>query len=118
MANEREDRPWGDYEVVDEGEGFRVKRITVDPGQRISYQRHTQRSEHWYVVAGQGVVTLEDREIPVRPGAAVDISVGAAHRAANDGDYDLVFIEVQTGTYFGEDDIERLDDDYDRAGDT
>lgn len=111
---ERDDRPWGYYEVVDEGEGFRVKRISVSPGQRISYQRHTARSEHWYVVAGDGIVTLDGREERVRQGDTVDIAVGAAHRAANAGARDFVFIEVQTGSYFGEDDIERLDDDYDR----
>ncbi len=116
MPIEHDDRPWGSYDVVDEGAGFRVKRICVSPGHRISYQRHTSRAEHWYVVSGEGVVTLDGEERRVTPGDAVDIAVGAAHRAANPGGDELVFVEVQTGTYFGEDDIERLDDDYDRTG--
>ena len=92
----------------------KVKRITVEPGQRLSYQRHAQRAEHWFVVAGEGVVTLDGEPVPVAPGAAVDVPVGTAHRVASTGDQPLVFIEVQRGTYFGEDDIERLDDDYGR----
>jgi mannose-6-phosphate isomerase len=111
-----DDRPWGSYDVVDAGEGFQVKRITVSPGQRLSYQRHTHRAEHWYVVAGKGVVTLDDQERGVEPGDTVEIALGAAHRAANPGSVDFVFIEIQTGSYFGEDDIQRLHDDYDRDG--
>jgi mannose-6-phosphate isomerase-like protein (cupin superfamily) len=112
---ERDDRPWGYYEVVDEGPGYRVKRICVRSRQRLSYQRHFARSEHWYVVGGSGLVTLDDVESVVGPGSTVDVLVGSAHRIANLGDVDLVFIEVQTGVYFGEDDIERLSDDYGRA---
>jgi mannose-6-phosphate isomerase len=112
---ERDDRPWGSYDVVDVGPRFQVKRLVVKPGKRFSYQRHTLRSEHWYVVAGNGIVTLDGKELRVRPGDAVDIAVGAAHRATNTGTSDdLVLIEVQTGSYFGEDDIVRLDDDYGR----
>ncbi|MGI8434950.1 MAG: phosphomannose isomerase type II C-terminal cupin domain [Nocardioidaceae bacterium] len=114
MVHEREDRPWGFYEVVDEGPGFQVKRICVASGQRISYQRHAIRTEHWYVVSGLGVVTLDGVEQQVAPGASVDVPVGAAHRMTNSGDDDLIFVEVQTGSYFGEDDIERLTDDYGR----
>lgn len=114
MAIERDERPWGYYEVVDEGVGFRVKRICVGAGQRLSYQRHRRRSEHWYVVAGSGLVTLDEVDRAVEAGSTVDIAVGTAHRVANTGDVDLVFIEVQTGSYFGEDDIERLSDDYGR----
>lgn len=111
---ERDDRPWGYYQVVDEGPGFKVKRLCVRPGQRLSYQRHSSRSEHWYVVAGRGLVTLDDKTIEVRRGATIDVPVGTAHRASCQGDEDLVFIEVQTGSYLGEDDIERLEDDYGR----
>jgi mannose-6-phosphate isomerase len=114
VASQRDVRPWGDYEVVDDGEGYRVKRITVRPGQRISYQRHRSRAEHWFVVAGKGVATIDDVELQVSRGSVVDIPVGTAHRVGNDGEADLTFIEVQTGHYFGEDDIERLDDDYGR----
>ncbi len=115
MAIERDERPWGYYEVVDEGDGFRVKLICVRPGHRISYQRHASRAEHWYVVAGSGVATLDDEDLRVVVGTAVDIPTGASHRIANDGDVDLVFVEVQTGSYFGEDDIERFADDYGRS---
>ena len=115
MSIERDDRPWGYYEVFDEGAGFRVKRICVSPGQRISYQRHLLRSEHWYVVSGKGVVTVDDLERSVEPGDSCDIKIGSSHRAANPGTRDFVFIEIQTGSYFGEDDIERLHDDYERG---
>ncbi len=115
MAIQRGERPWGSYEVVDEGPGFQVKRLSVRPGQRLSYQRHSSRSEHWYVVSGHGVVTLDGAAVDVTPGTAVDVPVGMAHRAECVGDDDLVVIEVQTGSYLGEDDIERLDDDYGRG---
>lgn len=108
-------RPWGMYEVLDEGPDHKVKRITVHPGMRLSYQRHERRAEHWYVVSGRGVVTLDDTCIAVHAGATVDIALGVAHRVENVGDQDLLFIEVQSGDYFGEDDIVRLDDDYGRV---
>ena len=114
MVGEREERPWGDYRVVDEGESFLVKRITVRPGHRLSYQRHAKRSEHWVVVSGVGSATIDDVDRPLEPGAVVEVPQGAAHRVTNRGDEDLTFVEVQTGSYFGEDDIERLDDDYGR----
>jgi len=116
VETERDDRPWGYYEVVDETESFRVKRICVTGGGRLSYQRHRHRSEHWVVVAGHGVVTLDGQERTVGVGDTVDVPVGCAHRIANAARDELVFIEVQTGDYFGEDDIERLDDDYGRLG--
>ncbi len=93
----------------------KVKRIVVYPGQRLSLQRHRHRSEHWYVVSGQALVTLNDDSIPLSSGMAVDIPQGAWHRVQNPGSQDLVFIEVQTGEYFGEDDIERAEDDYGRG---
>jgi mannose-6-phosphate isomerase len=111
---ERDDRPWGYFEILDVGEEFQVKRICVSPGQRLSYQRHARRAEHWYVVAGEGLVTLDGCEFRVRAGDAVDIAIGAAHRVASVGAQDFVFIEVQRGAYIGEDDIVRLDDDYHR----
>ncbi len=114
MPIERDERPWGYYEVVDAGDDFRVKRICVSPGKRLSYQRHFRRTEHWYVVSGSGVVTLDDDEHPVTTGSSLDVAVRSAHRIANVGEDDLVFIEVQTGSYFGEDDIERLSDDFGR----
>ncbi|HET8560651.1 MAG TPA: glycosyltransferase [Marmoricola sp.] len=116
MSIEQDIRPWGRYEVVDHAAAFQVKRISVLPGQRLSYQRHRCRAEHWFVVSGFGVVTIDDVERPVGPLTTIDIPAGVAHRVANAGEEELVFIEVQTGTYFGEDDIERLDDDYGRDG--
>jgi mannose-6-phosphate isomerase len=110
-------RPWGHYEVLADDEYAKVKRITVTPGQRLSYQRHARRSEHWVVVAGQGLVTLDGNDRAVVPGDAIDVPEGAAHRIANPGAQPLVFIEVQRGSYFGEDDIVRLDDDYGRSAD-
>lgn len=114
----RAERPWGEYEAIDEGAGFKVKRIRVHPGRRLSYQRHTARSEHWYLVSGVARVTLDGAELVVGPSTSVDVAAGAAHRVANVGDEDLVFIEVQLGRYLGEDDIERLADDYGRCAGT
>jgi mannose-6-phosphate isomerase len=110
-----EERPWGGYTVLSDADDHKVKRLVVTPGRRLSYQRHAQRSEHWFVVAGEGVVTLDGDEIPVASGKAVDVPVGAAHRIENRGAEPLVFIEVQHGTYFGEDDIVRLEDDFGRS---
>lgn len=111
-----EDRPWGSYSVLDEGHDFKVKRIEVSPGKRLSYQRHRQRAEHWFVVRGTAKVTLNGEEILVPAGQAVDIGREVAHRVENPHPSEtLVFVETQTGTYFGEDDIERLEDDFGRA---
>ena len=108
-------RPWGTLTVLDEGENFKVKRIEVLPGKRLSYQQHAQRAEHWVVVQGRAKVTLDGREIVVTPGEAVDIAIGIAHRVENHGSEPLVFIEVQRGSYLGEDDIVRLQDDFGRV---
>ena len=107
-------RPWGTYTVLEEDRGFKVKRIEVLPGKRLSYQKHSQRAEHWFVVEGTAKVTLDDEEITVRAGEAIDIPIGAAHRVENPNKENLVFIEVQRGSYLGEDDIVRLQDDYGR----
>ncbi len=117
MTGEHEERPWGSYMVLDdEAHDHKVKRIVVRPGKRLSYQRHARRSEHWFVVSGQGTVTIDGAARPVVAGEAVDVPVGAAHRIENTGEGDLVFVEVQHGDYFGEDDIVRLEDDFGRAG--
>jgi mannose-6-phosphate isomerase-like protein (cupin superfamily) len=108
-------RPWGTFTVLDEGNNFKVKRIEVLPGKRLSYQKHSQRAEHWVIVKGTAKVTLDDREIVVLTGQAIDVAVGTAHRVENPGADLLVFIEVQFGTYLGEDDIVRLEDDFGRA---
>ena len=109
-----DERPWGNFTVLDESDTYKVKRIEVLPARRLSYQRHERRSEHWMVVAGEAKVTLDGREIIVAAGKTVDIPIGAAHRIENVGNVKLIFIEIQQGTYFGEDDIQRLQDDYGR----
>lgn len=114
-SNKYEERPWGSFTVLDEADGFKVKRIEVLPGKRLSYQKHSQRAEHWVVVHGTAKVTLNDRDVIVESGNAIDIGVGDAHRVENPGRETLVFIEVQRGPYLGEDDIERLQDDFGRV---
>ncbi len=108
------DRPWGSWHVLDQRDGFKVKRIHVAPGARLSYQTHAQRSEHWIVVAGAATCTVGDRRWVARVGEAVAVPLGAPHRIANDGALELVIVEIQLGAYTGEDDIVRLEDDYGR----
>lgn len=111
-----EHRPWGSYTILDEGTNYKVKRIEVLSGKRLSYQSHSRRSEHWFVVHGTAKVTLNDAELLVRAGEAVDIPRETKHRVENpDASETLIFIETQTGDYFGEDDIVRLDDDFGRV---
>ncbi|NLN20698.1 MAG: glycosyltransferase [Syntrophomonadaceae bacterium] len=107
--------PWGRWEVLLDAPDHKVKRITVHSGKRLSYQKHFKRQEHWFVVSGQALVTLDGEKIPLNPGQSVDIPCEAAHRIANPGKAPLVFIETQTGSYCGEDDIIRLEDDYGRV---
>ena len=108
-------RPWGTFTVLDEGKGFKVKRIEVLPGKRLSYQKHSHRVEHWVVVQGTAKVTLDGADVIISAGEAIDIKTGMAHRVENPGDDTLLFIEVQRGSYLGEDDIVRLQDDFGRA---
>lgn len=111
-----EERPWGSFTILEDAATHKVKRIEVLPGKRLSYQRHSKRAEHWFVLSGIAEVTLDGRDQTVHAGFAIDIPTRTAHRVFNPSDSeDLVFIEVQTGTYFGEDDIERLEDDFGRA---
>lgn len=107
-------RPWGSFTVLDEGACYKVKRIEVLAGKRLSYQRHAHRAEHWMIVGGTARVTLDGREIELRTGETIDIAVGAAHRIENPGQELLVFIEIMRGDYLGEDDITRLEDDFGR----
>jgi mannose-6-phosphate isomerase-like protein (cupin superfamily) len=109
-----DERPWGSFTVLDERDGYKVKRIEVLPKKRLSYQKHARRAEHWFVVAGTARITLDGEEIIKNTGEAVDIAIGTAHRVENPGDELLVFIEVQQGDYLGEDDIVRLEDDFGR----
>jgi mannose-6-phosphate isomerase-like protein (cupin superfamily) len=108
-------RPWGYYEVLSDEEDHKVKRILVYPNKRLSLQSHKHRSEHWYILKGEALVTLGDKNVPLRAGESIDILVGQKHRIANTGGKNLIFIEVQTGDYFGEDDIERFEDDFNRV---
>jgi mannose-6-phosphate isomerase-like protein (cupin superfamily) len=108
-------RPWGSYTVLEEGSNYKVKRIEVLPGKRLSYQKHSKRSEHWVMIQGTGRITLDDEDIVLKPGQAIDVPVGTAHRIENIGDVMLAFIEVQLGAYLGEDDIVRLHDDFGRV---
>lgn len=109
-----ETRPWGNYQVLHIEKTFQVKRVEVNPGQRLSYQLHHRRAEKWTIVTGRGLVTLNDREVSVEPGSVITIPVETKHRIHNNGGEPLVFVEVQLGSYFGEDDIVRFADDYNR----
>lgn len=109
-----DERPWGTFTVLDEGSGYKVKRIEVYAGKRLSYQKHARRAEHWFIVEGVAKITLDGEGIIRQKGEAVDIAVGTAHRVENPGDELLIFIEVQQGDYLGEDDIVRLEDDFGR----
>ena len=108
-------RPWGSYEILSETPTHKVKRIVVLPGKRTSLQSHRRRSEHWYFVEGTALVEVNGRETEFTPGMSVDIPREARHRITNSGNDRLIFIEVQTGEYFGEDDIERFEDDFGRV---
>jgi len=108
-------RPWGSYTVLEEGEGFKVKRIEINPGSKISLQRHQHRSEHWVVVSGKAKVTNGDKELIVNTNESTYIRAGHKHRVQNPGLLNLIMIEVQSGPYVGEDDIERFEDVYGRC---
>lgn len=114
MSDLKEIRPWGQFEVILDTQNLKVKTITVNPGQRLSYQFHNKRSEHWFVVSGIGTFTIGDEESKYAPGTTVFIPIGKPHRMANYEHDPLIVLEVQTGTYFGEDDIVRISDDYGR----
>jgi len=112
----REDhRPWGYYSVVSDENAYKAKEIVVYPGKRLSLQRHQKRSEHWYIIHGKAKMTLDDKQFILSDGQSVDIPRGSFHRIENIGPDDLSFVEVQTGDYFGEDDIERIEDDFGRV---
>lgn len=111
----RVDRPWGSYQSLDIGDRHQVKRIVVKPGGRLSRQQHHHRAEHWVVVRGIALVTINDTETLVHENESIYVPIGAVHRMANPGKIALELIEVQTGSYLGEDDIIRIGDDYRRA---
>ena len=112
---ERTERPWGWYETVSEVVGNKVKRIRVHPGQKLSLQKHHQRAEHWVVVLGRAQVTVGERVVELIPGQHIDIAIGEIHRLANQTPDPVEIVEVQFGSYLGEDDIVRLQDDYGRS---
>jgi mannose-1-phosphate guanylyltransferase / mannose-6-phosphate isomerase len=107
-------RPWGYYDSIDRGERFQVKRIVVHPGGTLSLQKHHHRAEHWVVVRGTAEVTIGDNVKSVHENESIYIPIGTVHRLANRGKIALELVEVQTGSYLGEDDIVRLDDVYKR----
>jgi mannose-6-phosphate isomerase-like protein (cupin superfamily) len=112
----REDhRPWGYYTILADAPDHKVKRIHVYAGKRLSLQKHQRRAEHWTMVYGEGVVTLDSRQIRLKKGESIDIPRGAVHRMENQTNENMAFVEVQLGDYFGEDDIVRLEDDFGRT---
>lgn len=108
-----EPRPWGYYEILQESDISKTKIIHIDPGQKLSYQRHEKRHEHWFIISGNPFVTINGQKRIMSPGHSIDIKAGDLHRIESQGSV-VEFIEVQTGTYFGEDDIERIEDEYGR----
>ncbi|KKW33469.1 MAG: Mannose 6 phosphate isomerase [Candidatus Uhrbacteria bacterium GW2011_GWA2_52_8d] len=111
-------RPWGFYEILETSPNHQVKRHVIHPGKRNSYQRHQRRTEYWIIVEGRCRATINDVFVDAGPGELISVPVGTKHRWENPNTSPLVLIEVQTGDYFGEDDIERFSDDYGREGTT
>lgn len=109
-----EERPWGSFEVITDGKRYKVKKIIVKPGRKLSLQRHYHRAEHWVVTVGTAIVTKGEEEILLTEDQSIYISMNTTHRLYNPGKINLEIIEVQTGTYLEEDDIIRLEDDYER----
>lgn len=115
ILDQRENhRPWGYYDDLRESADHKIKEIVVNPGERLSLQKHQRRAEHWIVVRGEALVTVGKQETLLKSGQSVDVPMGAKHRISNPGSTSLLLVEVQMGDYFGEDDIIRLEDDYDR----
>jgi len=108
-------RPWGTYTILEDSVGYKIKRIEVKPGKRLSLQKHYHRNEHWIVVSGTATVTVGDKTFTVRPNESTYIKMGEVHRLANEGKIPVVLIEAQVGEYTGEDDIVRIDDDFERT---
>jgi mannose-6-phosphate isomerase len=115
LSKEVEDRPWGRFYVIHDEPNYKLKRIEVSPGGSLSYQYHHKRSEAWTIVEGTAMITLNGVRKEFSAGISILIPQGTKHRIENFTDKKVVFIEVQTGTYFGEDDIVRLNDIYNRV---
>ncbi len=114
-GSKEDHRPWGYFCVQSDEEKCKVKKIVVYPGKRLSLQRHNHRAEHWYILHGRAMMTLDNDQFTLEQGQSVDIPRGSLHRIENSGSDELSFVEVQTGDYFGEDDIERIEDDFGRV---
>ena len=114
MVLDSEQRPWGSWHVIDVAEGYKIKRIHVSPGSRLSLQSHERRSEHWVVIQGVATCEIDGELITVSRDQSIDVPLGARHRLGNQGDEELIIVEVQLGAYTGEDDICRYEDDYGR----
>lgn len=110
-----EEPPWGNYTVLYTYETCQVKKLVVNPGKRISLQSHKFRAEHWFIVSGQGTAELDGKEIEIGPGDSIDMPIGSKHRISCGESGPLIFIEVQTGSSFAEDDIVRYEDDFGRV---
>jgi mannose-6-phosphate isomerase len=108
-------RPWGYYVILSDRPDHKVKRIVVYPGKKLSLQSHKLRRENWTIVQGRPIVTCGDEQIPLNPGESIEIPMHTKHRIFNPGSEEAVFVEVQTGEYFGEDDIQRFEDDFGRV---
>jgi mannose-1-phosphate guanylyltransferase/mannose-6-phosphate isomerase len=115
VSHVKVNRPWGSYSVLEEDENaFKIKRIVVQPGAKLSLQSHSHRSEHWVVVSGSATVTNGDQIITVQKNQSTYIPMGTLHRLENRGKIPLHIVEIQVGEYLGEDDIQRFDDNYGR----
>jgi mannose-6-phosphate isomerase len=115
MSLDSEQRPWGSWHVIDVAHGYKIKRIHVNPGARLSLQSHEHRSEHWVVIQGVATCEIDGELITVNRDESIDVPLGAKHRLGNQGHEELVIVEVQLGGYTGEDDICRYEDDYGRS---
>tara|TARA_B110000003_G_scaffold235770_1_gene240119 strand:+ start:6401 stop:6760 length:360 start_codon:yes stop_codon:yes gene_type:complete len=111
---EKEKRPWGKFYVIHSEDNYKIKRLEIIPGHRLSYQFHEKRSETWVIIKGNPCITINDISKQYNEGDTVVIPVKSKHRIENKGSQNIVLIEIQTGSYFGEDDIIRLKDDYKR----
>lgn len=108
-------RPWGHYKVLETEEKFQVKTLVVEPGKRLSLQSHVHRSEHWFIVSGSGTAEIDGTQYSLGPGDSIDVKAGFKHRISCTSREPLVFIEVQTGSSFDEEDIVRYEDDFGRG---
>ena len=107
-------RPWGSFTIIKENKSFKIKKIEIQPGMRLSYQFHKKRSETWVIIEGEGEIWLDDKIISYKKGDTIIIPRTMKHRISNQGKTKTVLIEIQTGEYFGEDDIVRIEDDFNR----